>query len=219
MNPLQKTPVGPYSPFYGCAIVLISIGIFVFIVGWGIYTLKKQDQAFAEICVSAPLKLNRVQVEEEAKRQLLLKIDAFQQALVKHELILEWTDLFVLQSIAETKGLPSYLDQLKFIGVDSSQQRLIAEVSLPINSMPFGDQKPRYINGLAEFKLDLREQELELIITDLKIEGKVIPEGLLIGMQQYSYLLPFKEVPEFKSLSEKISKLEWRGDKIIFLSK
>jgi hypothetical protein len=219
MNKLQKTPVGPYSPFYGCAIVLISIGIFVFIIGWGIFTLRKQDQAFAEICVSAPLKFNRVQVEDDVKRQMQMKIEAFQQGVIDSELILEWTDLLVLQTIAESKGLPSYLDQLKFIGIDSNRQRLLAEVSLPINSMPFGDQKPRYMNGVAEFKLDLREQELEFIITDLKLEGKVVPEGLLIGMQQYSYLLPYKEVLEFKSFSEKIAKIEWRDKKIVFLSK
>lgn len=57
MSNVQKVPTAGFSPYYGCAIMIMAVLIFGGILGWSAFSLFTQDKAIGLITQPEPVKL------------------------------------------------------------------------------------------------------------------------------------------------------------------
>ena len=67
MARVEKVPVSSFSPFYGCAIMIMAALVFGGIIAWSAYSLFQQDKAIAVFAENQPQKFAAIDLSPEAK--------------------------------------------------------------------------------------------------------------------------------------------------------
>lgn len=197
MARIQKVPTAPFSPYYGCAIMLLAILTFGGILGWSYYSLITQDKVISTLTVDDPVELPRTTLPEPARAALEAKLDTFAQAASAGqpaELTLSIEELNALLLIAPDTGYGSYAGMLHFEGADPANSRLTARICLPMNRLKFWENKKRYLIGTAGFFIHVHQEGVDAKVMDVQVPGKEVPEGFIVGMEIWTWVAPYRKL-------------------------
>ena len=156
MTKITKEPTGPYSPYYGCAIMLMAVLIFGGIVVWSLYSLTKQDSEIAKFTVeqAAPPARNVLKgAELDAFKARLEEFRKAAVAALPAKITLSIQELNTLIELAPDTGYGGFKEMLAVKAAKPADQ-LVADVCLPLNKMKFWEGR-RYAIGEATFAVDV----------------------------------------------------------------
>lgn len=214
MASIQKVPTGEFHSGYGCVIMSAVIGVFVFIVWWGYYTLNTMDAAIAQLCQSAPAKLPEVSPVPDLSQKLTdfaTAANAGKPASLK----LSVADLNALLLLAPDAGSGSYKDMLRVKSLDAAKQVIITDVSLPMNTKKFWEDTKRYLVGEVDFTLEMTALGPDAKVSAVRVPGKTVPEEMVKGMAMYGYLGPYQNHPTLGPVLKAIKKYKVEADGVV----
>ena len=221
MSKVEKTPTGPFNPFYGCTILLIMVLTILGIVSWMVYSLLKQDKEISLFSTETVPAFPSVAASEADKAALLTKLTAFAKAASEgHATSLALTipdlnNLLVLaadQHIGEDKGGTPYLDMLRFTKLDPATKTILADIHLPMHKLPWAGQGKRYVVGTAIFKPAMESNSFDLRLDDLKVPGKLVNEGFLNNIRLMPWLSVAKLDAKISAPLAKVTSFEISAD-------
>lgn len=205
MARVEKVPVSSFSPFYGCAIMIMAALVFGGIIAWSAYSLFQQDKAIAVFAENQPQKFAAIDLSPEAKTALEKKLADFHAGQVA-EISLSIAELNGLLLLAPDSGYGVYTEMLRFERTEPGKNRLVAKVSLPMNHIKFWEDKKRYLNGEATYQVELNEAGVDARIVDVKVPGKTVAEGFIAGIGTWTLLAPYQKIEPTGSALKRVKK-------------
>lgn len=217
---LTKEPTSGSNPFYGCAILLIAITTFSFIILWSLYSGLKQSWEIDTFTETNAPPLAAVEVGETQKTSIRTKLDAFAQVAKVGKpvtLTLSLEELNAVLVLAGESGVADYRGMLRFTGIDAPAQKLKADIRWQMNNLPFVQAAERFLVGQATFKPVIENNALELHIEDLNVPGKTVSEGFLRHLRGWPWLNLAKLKPEISAPLAKVTKVEFSADGMLLV--
>ena len=221
MSKLEKTPTGPFNPFYGCAILAIMVLTIIGIITWMFYSLLQQDKEIASFATDSAPAFPAVAMSQQDKTALLTKLSTFAKAAADGPSaslsfsIAEMNGLLALaadQHLGEEKGGTPYLEMLRFSSMDAGTKTLRADIHLPVNRLPWLGEGRRFVIGSAVFKPGIEGNSFDLKIDDLQVPGKLVSEGFVNNLRLMPWLSVAKLKPEISAPLGKVSSFEISPD-------
>ena len=214
MAKIQKVPTGEFHSGYGCIIMSAVIGVFVFIVWWGYYTLTTMDAAIAAISQAAPAKLPQVATVPGLEQKLsdfANSANSGKPATLK----LTVSDLNALLLLAPEGGNGSYKEMLRVKSLDAAKQAFVTDASLPMNTAKFWEDTKRYLVGEVDFTLEMTELGPDARVSAVRVPGKTVPEEMVKGMAMYGYLGPYQNNPTLGPVLKAIKKCQVDNEGVV----
>ena len=203
MARVQKVPTASFSPYYGCAIMLMAVLTFGGIIAWSWYALVTQDKVIASLTVDDPDTLPSTTLAEAAQAALEQRLAIFAEAARNGraaELALSLEELNALLVLAPDTGYGSYAGLLHFEKTDPANSRLVARIALPMNRIKFWEGRKRYLNGQAGFLVHVHAEGVDAKIIDVEVPGKEVPEGFIVGLEIWTWLAPYRSLEPIGSV-------------------
>lgn len=203
MASVQKVPTASFSPYYGCAIMLMAVLTFGGILAWSWHVLVTQDKVIASLTVDDPETLPRTALAEPARQALEQRLKGFADAAragQTAELALSLEELNALLVLAPDTGYGSYAGLLHFEKTDPANSRLVARISLPMNRLKFWEGRKRYLNGHAGFFVHVHAEGVDAKIVDVTVPGREVPEGFIIGLEIWTWVAPYRKLEPLGSV-------------------
>jgi hypothetical protein len=221
-TPVQtvKEPRGQSNPLYGCAILLIAVCTFGFIVGWTLYSGWKQSSEIGTFTSPDAPALEPLKVEAAQKSMVKTKLEGFALVAVAGQpvtLTLTVDDLNTILVLAAEAGVADYRDMVRFTGIDPAAQSLKADIRWKMNNLPFVEAPDRYLAGHATFKPVIENGGLELHIETIDVPGKTVSEGFLRQLHNWPWLNLAKLKDEVKTPLSKVTRFEFSPDGSLFI--
>ena len=213
MEKIQKVPTSEFHSGYGCIIMSAVVGVFVFIIWWGYYTLTTMDAAIAAITQSAPAKLPDVAAVPDLEKKLT-DFAALANAGKPATMKLSVADLNSMLTLAPDGGSGSYKDMIRVKSLDAAKQTLITDVSLPMNKKFWEDSK-RYLVGEVDYTLELTELGPDAKVSAVRVPGKTIPEEMVKGMAMYGVMGPYQNDKTLGPVLKAIQKFQVESDGLV----
>lgn len=215
-----KEPVSGSNPFYGCAILLIAITTFSFIILWSLYSGLKQSSEIDTFTETNAPPLAAIEAGEALKASVRTKLASF--ALVAKAdkpvtLTLSVEELNAILVLAGESGVADYRGMLRFTGIDAPAQKLKADIRWQMNNLPFVQAAERFLVGQATFKPVIESNALELHIEDLDVPGKTVSEGFLRHLRGWPWLNLAKLKPEVSAPLAKVTRFEFSTDGMLLV--
>jgi hypothetical protein len=221
MARIQKVPTAPFSPFYGCTIMIIAILIFGGIVTWSVYSLLTQDKQIALFTQDDPVTLAPAKLADEQQAGLLQRLTAFGQAIQAGQaasLRLSLPELNALPELAPKTDYGSYAGMVLLEKTDPAKNTLSGKICLPLNRLKFWEGKKRYLIGDATFLAEVNTEGVDAKVVDVKVPGKEVPEGFVSGMEIWTLLAPYRKSEPLGAILKGIQKVEVTTDGLILSS-
>ncbi len=199
MSRVVKTPVSSYSPFYGCGIVAAAALIFGGIIAWSVYTLFRQNAEIEKFSVATPAELPPVRLSAEDEAALAAKWAALKQAIAEGKagsMELSLAELNAVVARAPDLGHGTYADIVRFTGANPEKNLLLADISLPLNALPFSGKPKRYLAGHASFQVEVVENGPDARIIHLEVPGKEVPAGFVQSQEFWTWVAPYHKDAE-----------------------
>lgn len=201
MSKNLKQPVGPFNPFFGCAIMSIVLLMGIGGVAWIIHVGRTMDREIGKFTVDQPVKPVAQKPDEAGIAALKTQLTAFAEAAkAKQEatLSLSIQELNALAALAPDTGFGSFADILAFKSAQPDQQKLIADVCLPLNKNPLEGGK-RYAIGEASFTTEvINESGPDIKIATLTIPGKQVNPDFMRLFSGFQLLAPYHKLESLK---------------------
>ncbi|MCB1224914.1 MAG: hypothetical protein KDK99_03795 [Verrucomicrobiales bacterium] len=195
---ISKQPVSSFHPGYGCVIMLAAMAIFGGIVFWAGYSLLTQNREIDQFTVAEPAAWPTDAPAAASVEAFQGRLTAFSRAArdgKSAELTLSVADLNTLVALAPDLGNGTYQGMVRFTGTDPEKQTLLADISLPLNTLKFWEGKKRYLVGTAHFHVEELENGPDLRIVEIEVPGKTVPAGFVDTQQVWTWLTPFRTDP------------------------
>jgi hypothetical protein len=218
MAKIEKVPTGEFHSGYGCVIMVAAIGVFGFILWWAWHSLVTMDREIAAISQAEPAKLVEIMPVADLERRLAA-FSTEMQAGRMATLELSVNDLNALVLLAPDTGNGSYREMLRIKAMDAAQNRLVADVSLPMNTARFWDETKRYLVGEIEFQIELTEAGPDAKVAAVRVPGKAVPEQMVNGMQMYGYMGLYQTHPVLGPLLKMIRTAKIEGDVLMLTNR
>lgn len=207
MARFEKKPTAPFSPFYGCFIIVTAIVVFGGLVTWVVYALLSQDRQISQFTVDQPASLGAVTLAPDARAALDKKVADFSAAASSGQpaaLTLTVSELNFLIVNAPDPG--SYREMIRIRATDPQRQALIADVCLPMNRAKFWEGKKRYLIGEAAFVVSVTKEGLDANVADVKVPGKEVPAGFVGAFANFGWVAPYRTIEPIGSILKNIKK-------------
>ena len=217
-----STPAEPAiqsNPFYGCAILIIVVLTFGFIIGWTIYSGVQQNKEIGAFTVPDPAPLPENKPTDGQKATLKMKLNTFAEVANNGKpvaLALTLEDLNTLLAVAGETGVADYRGMVWFTGIDASAKMLKADIVWKMNNMPFVEAPDRFLAGHATFKPVIENGALELHIETLEVPGKTVSEGFMRQLRNWPWLNLAKLKDEVRNPLSKVTGFDFTADNSIF---
>jgi hypothetical protein len=213
MEKIQKVPTSEFHSGYGCIIMSAVVGVFVFIIWWGYYTLTTMDAAIAAITQSAPAKLPDVAAVPDLDKKLA-DFAAEANAGKPAKLKLSVAELNTMLTLAPDGGSGSYKDMLRVKSLDAAKQTIVTDVSLPMNKKFWEDSK-RYLVGEVDYTLEMTELGPDAKVSGVRVPGKTVPEEMVKGMAMYGFMGPYQNDKTLGPVLKAIQKYQVESDGLV----
>jgi len=213
MSKIQKVPTGEFHSGYGCIIMSAVIGVFIFMVWWGYYTLTTMDAAIAAITQPTPVQLSPVAAVPDLEKKLsdfAAAANAGKPATLK----LSVAELNVMIQLAPDGGSGSYKDMLRVKSLDATKQTIITDASMPLNKKFWEDSK-RYLVGEVDYTLEMTELGPDAKVSAVRVPGKLVPEEMVKGMAMYGAISPYQNDKTLGPVLKAIKKFKVEADGVM----
>lgn len=217
MSKVEKTPTGPYNPFYGCTILAIMVLTISGIVTWTLYSFLKQDSEIAIFSTETVTPFPAITLSDGDKTALLSRLSAFAKD-PSAPLALSVDDLNHLlviaadQHIGEDKGGTPYIEMLRFAALDPAAKTIEADLHLPMNKLPWAGGGKRYVVGRAIFKPAVENNSFDVKLDNIRVPGKTVNEGFLNNIRLMPWLSVAKLQPAVGNALGKVTSFEISAD-------
>ncbi len=208
MTKIEKTPTGPFNPFYGCAILVLIVVSFAGLVTWTIYSGYKQDKEISKFTLESAPPLPTPAPTAEETSALRTKLQAFStdaKAGKEAELTLTVTELDTLLVLSGESGVADYRGIVRFTGLDRETSTILADICWPINPLPLPGRQKRFLVGQGSFLPVIEKESLDLRISTISVPGKQVNEGFLGSLQQWPWLNLAKVNAEVTEVLKKVT--------------
>jgi hypothetical protein len=215
-----RDPLGQSNPFYGCAILVIVLSTFGFIVSWILYSGLKQSSEIGAFTSPDPPALEAITVDDGQKAAMKSKLEGFAMMANAGKpvtLILTPEELNAVLVLAAEGGVADYLGMVRFTGMDAAAQVLKADIRWKMNNLPFVKAPDRFLAGHATFQPVIENGALELHITGLDVPGKTVSEGFMKQLGNWPWLNLAKLREDVKTPLTKVTSFEFTPDNGLFI--
>jgi hypothetical protein len=218
MAGISKQPTAPFNPYFGCLIMTIVLCMGIGGVIWIVHVGRTMDREIGKFTVDQPVKPEGPKLDAAGVDALKKKLESFAveaKADKPATLALSIAELNALCALAPDTGYGSFTDILAFKAT-SDDQRLVADVCLPLNKNPLEGGK-RYAIGEAQFKVEvIKDVGPDIKIDALKIPGKEVNEGFMRLFGGFQLLSPYHKLDSLKPVMKAIQSLKVKADGIEF---
>jgi hypothetical protein len=214
MAKIQKVPTSEFHSGYGCIIMSAVIAVFGFIVWWSWYSLVTMDKEIGALTQDAPGILAPIAPMPALETKLAdfaTAVNAGKPAALK----LSVAELNALLVLAPDSGNGSYKDMLRVKALDAAKNLITADASLPMNTAKFWEDKKRHLIGEIDFRVEMTALGPDAKVHAVRVPGKVVPEGMLQGMQMYGYLGPYQTHPTLGPVLKLIKQAKVEADGLL----
>lgn len=221
MARLQKVPTAPFSPYYGCGIIILATLVFGGIVTWSIYSLLSQDKQIALFTQNDPVTLAPTELSAEQTMSLQQRLSAFGEAVTAGQaatLKLSLAELNILPALAPKSDYGSYAGMVLLEKTDPAKNTLTGKICLPLNHLKFWEDKKRYLIGEATFLIEAQTEGVDAKVVDVKVPGKNVPEGFISGMEIWTLLAPYRKIEPLGAILKRIQKVQVTPDGVLLSS-
>lgn len=198
--------------FYGCVfagalslLAVLGLGVTAFI-GY-----RFVNRFVTEWTSTTPVELPKVQISEEQRRAVRDRVEAFRKAVSEgtgtEPLVLSGDDLNAL--IEENPNLKDT------VYTRIEDDRLKAQVSIPLDRFKLGMVRGRYLNGEAELKASLSSGFLVVTMDSLEVNGKRPPENFLEGLRKQNLAKDAYDNPKNAEMLSRFESMTIKDGKII----
>lgn len=193
-TPSSEDSKGPaHNPGAGCVIVIVALLSLSFLVGFGIWSLFKGDRELSkfteseakqtpipkpedhvEVANELTAKLERFQTDEGNERDATLTLSPLEinLALATHEEFEVLRGKFSVKEIVDNK--------------------LHIDISFPLRGSPTKGGF-RYLNGTMVATPELTGGEIILVVDEVRVPDKTVPEGFIGQLSPYRFTETYKE--------------------------
>jgi hypothetical protein len=226
----EKPQATARSPFAGCTIMLVLMGLMIFLVVFSGWVLFRQFDEIAKFTSDkpAPVEVSSVSGRETEANALAERVESFRQSLDREgDTRLELTTDELNLAIAAYEPLKELRGtfRVKELHADG---KLIADISFPMNGKPrrtrdgesgLFSTDPRYLNGQLVARPELAQGEVVFRIESLDIPGATVPEPFLKQMSPYRITERYKTDTTIGPAMKKLTGLEFEEGKVILRKK
>jgi len=215
---------GPKSPakeprgcfFYGCLTLIVLAVLMLIIAALGGYFAYRTYYRLMEQYTSpTPMTLAKVEMSEDDRKALHERFDAFKKALDQGEdaepLVLNSDELNVL--VAETTEME---DTVHFV---IEGNKLMGEISLPLQKLGLPGMAGRYFNGKATFLASLEDGRLVVDADSAEVNGKPLSEEFMAALRNENLAKDVANKPENAELLRKLESIEIKDGHITITPK
>jgi hypothetical protein len=201
--------------FYGCIIASVLALLVAIMVAIGIYIgYRFLNQLVDEYTATAPRELPKVEMPAEKRQALKDRVEAFQKAVEEgtptEPLELTGDDLNAL--IEEKPELEWWRGKI-YVKIDG--EKIMGQISIPLEKIGLSMVKGRYLNGEADLKASLRDGILIGTLDSIEVNGKRPPEQMMTGIRQENLFKDAYNNPKNAEMLRKIESLEVKDGKIV----
>jgi hypothetical protein len=215
-----KEPTGQSNPFYGCAILLIAVCTFGFIITWTLYSGWKQNAEIASFTVHDAPTLPALPADDAKKAALKAKVASFAAVASNGKpvtLTFTTEELNTLLVIApEFDPQCAYNGIVYFTGLDPVNKLLKADIRWKMNNLPFVKAPDRFLAGHATFKPIIENNALEIHLENIEVPGKTVSPGFLRQLQNWPWLNLAKLKDEVRTPLGKVTRFDFSEDGTVF---
>lgn len=202
---------------YGC---LAALALFVLLIVIGILAVSwfwnRQVEAYSS---PEPLDLPTVEIDQQELQQLRKRVDSFAEKTPDGP---EPTEKLVLNA-KEINALISNNKQLAgHVFVEIENGELTGKISLPVDDTPLKDVPRlggRYINAEVTFDLSLQDDELEVNLRSISVNGERLPSAIEEPLLTTNLAEDMNSDPESAEFFRQFKSIEIEGDQVILIRK
>ena len=204
---------------FGCAIFAAAAAIFLGIVLWSLYTLKRQDDILGPLTTMEETKTaidegTPARIAELDARIKVFAADCKSGEKTTLRLVPEDLNLMLtmFRSLQPYRGLVSFRE----IGDGGL---IAADFALPMNQMRFWKGQ-RYLVGDGHLKLSYEPDEfrLYLVLHDLAVRDEPVPQGFLFNFEHWLWLTPYYEDDTIRESLLQITGVRFGGNAVTLLA-
>lgn len=194
---------------WGCLSVvligLIGLGLAVWL---GVRFVGGQIEKYTD---ETPQELPVVEYDEQELAALETKLEDFKTKLGSGEqvedLVLTADDInAMIASKEELKGKV-------FVKIEDGQIK--GDISIPLDKLPMGMGKGRYLNASAGFKVAVANGILVVTMEEAEVKGETVPEEIMKELRRENLVKDVKLEPETQKVLTRIEKIEVEDGKIV----
>jgi hypothetical protein len=215
----QRVPTKKGCFFYGC-LTAVVLGVFGVILLYFTYHFFKRsaDRLIIEYTTNAPVKIPRVELPPGPYRDLTNRLYAFGQALEKQdasrELVLTAEEINGL--INQDPDLKSFRDAV-FVHIVSN--KISGDISMPLSDIGPFKLSGRYLNGVASFQVALTNNQLDVRIDNVQVNGKPLPGVFMSKLKGENLAEKFESDPKTRELLDKLDTIRIEDGKLYLRNK
>jgi len=211
----QQTKRRKGCMFYGCLgglIVLLGIVLAGLI---GLHYAKKMYYEFTD---SQAMPLPEVKLSQPEIEQLRHRVDDFNEAVRtgKHTRPLTLSGDEVNALIATDKDFQQL--KSKFY-VTIEEDKLKAQMSVPLDELGLHIFKGRYLNGSGSFAIRFRNGFLYLNAQDIRVKGKPLPDVYSQSIQKQNLARDVNSDPKATDALKRIESIEVKNGELVIVPK
>ena len=169
--------------FYGCIVGIVLMLMLLAGVLYGLHQFKKMMNQFTE---SKPMALPTVSLSASQMDALRQRVNTFSNAVstgkTASPLVLNSDEVNAL--IADSQGGTNLSGKVYVLFQDD---KVKAQVSLPMGDTGIRLFKGRYLNGDATLSVSLRQTNLAVFINDVNVKGKPLPAVYMQTIRQINW--------------------------------
>lgn len=213
------------SPFAGCAILIIALGVMGFLIVFSTLALFRQFDEIAKFTAEqpAPVEVFPVVGQDQAVTELRGRLDGFHQKLragqaASIELTAEDLNLAiaVFEPLKELRGT----FRIQEIGEESIR----IAISFQLNGKPrlgregessFVTSDPRYLNGVLVARPALSQREVILQVDSIEVPGAAVPREFVEHMSPYRITERYLTDPTLGPAMAKLTRVRLAGNKLV----
>jgi hypothetical protein len=210
-NP-QK-PAGRGCLFWGGIIagILLLLGLLA-----GYATFRYLRSVVLNYTDTKPIEMPVVRLSDTEITNLQQRVDHFDKALEKDRpvepLVLSADEINAMIANAnKTNPVP-----VRFY-VSFNDDRLQAQLSIPMDNIGPGMLKGRYFNGSGDFTVSLQNGRLMLNVKSLSVKGKPLPEQFMQSVRTQNIADTWTNDVEFTQSLEKLREIKIEGGKLFVI--
>ena len=103
-----------------------------------------------------------------------------------------------------------------YVTIEDDQVK--GEVSIPLSGLGF-IQEGRFLNGSANFKVDLAAGRLMVFVEAVEVKGKPLPDKFMVKMGSENLAAEVNSKPELNAILQNLESVSVENGKLIFMPK
>ncbi len=223
IQPPQELAFTPEEPprqgrgcfFYGCLIAVVLFVLGLICAGVLVYMAKSfLDNLIKEYAATAPLVLPKADFSEDDRKALMDRWEKFKTAADNDqpaEMTLTADELnSLIEGEADFKGK---------VYVTIKDDKITGQISLPLDFLPFGMGKGRFLNGSTTLTVLLVQGELIVHLQDVEVDGKKPPASFMDQLRHENFAKDFAKDPSNRAALERFSSIEVKDGKMVMKSR